>query len=64
MQTTIAQKYYISRRSLERGDIVWSVKGEMREAAPVWENLVLRREVSSVYGSKTITITDEMENEA
>lgn len=52
-------------------DAVWkeegyclSVKGEMREAALFGENLVLRREVSSVYGSKTITITDEIENEA
>ena len=41
-----------------------TVKGEMREAALFGENMVLRREISSVYGSKTITVTDEIENES
>lgn len=40
------------------------VKGEMREAALFGENMVLRREISSVYGSKTFTVTDEIENES
>lgn len=41
-----------------------TVKGEMREAALFGENMVLRREISSVYGSRTITVTDEIENES
>ena len=41
-----------------------TVKGEMREAALFGENMVLRREISSVYGQKTITVTDEIENES
>lgn len=40
-----------------------TVKGEMREAALFGENMVLRREISTVYGSKTLTVTDEFENE-
>lgn len=39
------------------------VKGEMREAALFGENMVLRREISTTYGSKTLTVTDEFENE-
>lgn len=53
------------------GDAHWegdeyhlTVKGEMREAALFGENMVLRREISSVYGEKTITVTDEIENES
>ncbi|MDD2959706.1 MAG: aldose 1-epimerase family protein [Lachnospiraceae bacterium] len=53
------------------GDARWmeeeyhlTVKGEMREAALFGENMVLRREIGSVYGEKTITVTDEIENEA
>lgn len=52
-------------------DAVWEgdeyhlkVSGEMREAALFGENMVLRREISSVYGEKTITVTDEIENES
>ena len=41
-----------------------TVKGEMREAALFGENMVLRREISSVYGSRTSTVTDEIENES
>lgn len=40
-----------------------SVKGEMREAALFGENMVLRREISTVYGSNTLVVTDEFENE-
>ena len=36
----------------------------MREAALFGENMVLRREISSTYGEKTITVTDEIENES
>lgn len=41
-----------------------TVSGEMREAALFGENMVLRRQISSVYGEKAITVTDEMENES
>ena len=54
-----------------RGDARWAedgyrltVAGEMREAALFGENMVLRREISTVYGSRTITVTDEIENES
>ncbi len=43
---------------------VLSVSGEMREAALFGENMVLRREISTVFGEKTITVTDEIENES
>lgn len=48
----------------EDGRYVLRVRGEMREAALFGENMVLRREISSVYGEKTITVTDEIENES
>ena len=35
----------------------------MREAALFGENMVLRRSISTTYGSKTFTVTDEFENE-
>ncbi|MCD7819821.1 MAG: aldose 1-epimerase family protein [Lachnospiraceae bacterium] len=41
-----------------------SVSGEMREAALFGENMVLRRTISTTYGEKTITVTDEIENES
>ena len=37
--------------------------GEMREAALFGENMVLRRGVETVYGTKTVTVTDTFENE-
>jgi hypothetical protein len=37
--------------------------GEMREAALFGENMVLRRSVETVYGTKTMTVTDTFENE-
>ncbi len=40
------------------------VSGEMREAMLFGENLVLRRSIETVYGSKSFTLTDEFENEA
>jgi hypothetical protein len=45
-------------------DYQMTVRGEMREAALFGENMVLRREITSVYGEKTITVTDEIENES
>ena len=53
------------------GDAFWEgdeyylkVSGEMREASLFGENLTLRRSLETVYGSKTLTLTDEFENEA
>lgn len=40
------------------------VSGEMREAALFGENMVLRREISTVYGSNSFTVTDEIENQS
>ena len=36
---------------------------EMREAALFGENMVLRRSVDTVYGEKTVTLTDTFENQ-
>lgn len=47
----------------EDGQYKLLVKGEMREAALFGENMVLRRSISTTYGSKTFTVTDEFENE-
>lgn len=37
--------------------------GEMRESALFGENMVLRRSVETIYGQKTITVTDVFQNE-
>lgn len=51
-------------------DAFWAADGyhlragaEMREAALFGENIVLRRSVETVYGQKTVTLTDTIENE-
>lgn len=38
--------------------------GEMREAALFGENMVLRRSIETVYGQKSLTVTDEFENQS
>lgn len=45
------------------GDYILRTSGEMREGELFGENLVLRRSVETVYGSKTVTVTDEIENQ-
>ena len=40
------------------------ISGEMREAELFGENLVLRRKIESVLGENSITVTDEIENQA
>ena len=40
------------------------ISGEMREAMLFGENLVLRRSIETVYGTKSFTLTDEFENES
>ena len=51
-------------------DAYWAEDGyhltasaEMREAALFGENMTLRRSIDTVYGTKTITLTDVFENE-
>ena len=63
MRTTPAEHVCSDARWTEQGYEL-SVSGEMREAALFGENLVLRRSITSVYGEKSLTITDEFENEA
>ena len=46
------------------GDYVLRVSGEMREAALFGENMVLRREITSIYAEKAILVRDEIENES
>lgn len=53
------------------GDAKWvddeyllTVSGEMREAALFGENMVLRRQITTAYGRKTIIVKDEFENES
>ena len=51
-------------------DAFWAADGyhlracaEMREAALFGENMTLRRSVETVYGQKTVTLTDAFENQ-
>lgn len=44
------------------GSYVISVKGQMREAEIFGKNLVLRREIKTIYGQKSIEISDTIEN--
>lgn len=48
----------------EGADYVLRTSGEMREGELFGENLVLRRSVETVYGSRTVTVTDEIENQS
>lgn len=50
--------------SWEDGAYVLRASGEMREAELFGENMVLRRSIETVYGSKTVKITDRIENES
>ena len=40
-----------------------TARGEMREAALFGENMVLRRSIDTVYGEKTVTVTDVFQNQ-
>lgn len=40
------------------------ISGEMRESELFGENMVLRRKIESVLGENSITVTDEIENQA
>lgn len=48
----------------EDGRYVLEIAGEMREAELFGENLVLRRRLRTVCGEKTLTLTDEIENQS
>ena len=63
IRTTPAEQ--VSHDCRWEGDqYVLSLRGEMREAELFGENLVLRREYRTAYGSKTLTMTDEIENQS
>ena len=48
----------------ENGEYVMTVSGELREAELFGENMVLRRRYKTVFGSDTVTLTDEIENQS
>lgn len=48
----------------EDGRYVLRVSGEMREAELFGENLVLRRTIETVWGERTVTVTDRIENQS
>ena len=63
IRTTPAEQ--VSHDCRWEGDqYVLSLRGEMREAELFGENLVLRREYRTEYGTKTLTMTDEIENQS
>ena len=41
-----------------------TARAEMREAALFGENMVLRRSIDTIYGEKTVTLTDTIENQS
>jgi hypothetical protein len=48
----------------EDGDYVMKVSGEIREAALFGSNMTLRRSISTKLGEKSVTVTDEIENQS
>ncbi len=48
----------------EDGDYVMKVSGEIREAALFGSNMILRRSISTKLGEKSVTVTDEIENQS
>lgn len=63
IRTTPAE-HLCSDASWQGDDYVLTVSGEMREAELFGENMVLRRKIETKLGSKTIVLTDEIENES
>ena len=63
IRTTPAEEVSSSQEWTKDG-LVLKVSGTMREAELFGENMVLRRSIESVAGSKSIKVTDEIENEA
>lgn len=62
MRTTPGEHLSSDARWTEAGYKI-TVSGEMREAALFGENMVLRRSLETIYGEKTLTVTDVFENE-
>lgn len=63
IRTTPAE-HLCSDASWQGDDYVLTVSGEMREAELFGENMVLRRKIETKLGSKTMVLTDEIENES
>lgn len=63
VRTTPAE-HVCSDARWEGDDYAIELSGEVREAELFGENLVLRRRIRTVYGGKTITVDDEVSNEA
>lgn len=63
IRTTPAEEVSSSQEWTKDG-LVLKVSGTMREAELFGENMVLRRSIGTVAGSKSIKVTDEIENEA
>lgn len=63
IRTTPAEEVSSSQEWMKDG-LVLKVSGIMREAELFGENMVLRRSIESVAGSRSIKVTDEIENEA
>lgn len=63
MRTTPAN-YTGSEAVFEDGSYVLKVYGTMREAELFGENMVLRRRISTVFGSRSFSIHDTITNEA
>lgn len=62
IRTTPAE-HLCSHAAWEGGDYVMRVSGEMREAELFGENLVLRRQIETRLGQKSLTVADEIENQ-
>ena len=63
IRTTPAE-HVCSDAHWEGDEYVIELSGEMREAELFGENLVLRRRIRTVYGTRIITVNDEVTNEA
>ena len=62
IRTTPAE-HLCSHAAWESGDYIIRVSGEMREAELFGENLVLRRQIETRLGQKSLTVADEIENQ-
>ena len=63
MRTSPAEHVSVSAR-WEDGRYVLRISGDIREAELFGENLLLHRTITTVYGSASIEICDEIRNEA
>lgn len=63
LRTTPAE-HVCAQWQWEDDQYVLEISGEMREAELFGENMVLKRQIKTVYGSKTISICDQITNES